>query len=143
MVGLITMKVLFSAILLFAFSSLYAQSYYGVEFIENKGQWKEDYSFKSILGNGVAYFHNNGFTISITHPEDYNRVIERIHGGNGTAQAAGPDNLDPGNGSKDNFSINPVIDPGGQNNSLLLRTHAYRVSFLGSSVASKFIPTNR
>ncbi len=140
MVGLIAMKVLFSTILLLVFSSLNAQSYYGVEFIENKGQWKEDFSFKSILGNGVVYFHNNGFTISITHPEDYNRVIERIHGGNGTAQLSGAENPIPANGNKDNFSIDPLIDQGAQNNSLLLRTHAYRVSFLGSSAAAKFIP---
>jgi len=85
MIGLIAMKVFFSTILMLFFGQLSAQSFYGVEFIENKGQWKEDYAFKSILGNGVAYFHSNGFTIAITHPDDYAAIMSSIHGGNGSS----------------------------------------------------------
>ena len=69
------MKVWFSLILLLFLTRSTGQSFYGVEFIENKGQWKDDYAYKSVLGNGVAYFHKNGFTISITHPDDFARVI--------------------------------------------------------------------
>jgi gliding motility-associated-like protein len=135
------MRVCFSAILLLFFSQMFSQSYYGVEFVENKGQWKEDYAYKSTLGNGVAYFHKNGFTISITHPEDFSRAVERIHGGKGTSSIADPVSGLPGLGNKDNASIEEGISSINQPAELMMRSHAYRVSFLGSSSNAKFLPS--
>ena len=138
MVGLIAMKVFYTTIFMLIFGHGFAQSFYGVEFIENKGQWKEDFAFKSILGNGVAYIHANGFTIGITHPDDYANALNRIHGGGkGSSFVENPSN---DNGSRDNTSILPIENPINKNESLILRSHTYRVSFLGSSGGNKFIP---
>ncbi|MEY3187238.1 MAG: hypothetical protein RL675_1064, partial [Bacteroidota bacterium] len=138
MVGLNTMKVIFSTILMLVFGQVFAQSFYGVEFIENKGQWKEDYAYKSVLGNGVAYLHSNGFTIAITHPDDYATVLNRIHGGNAASNPSAVDrtlNI----GSKENTSILPISDPVKSNEPLLMRSHTYRAQFIGSSGGAKFI----
>jgi len=120
------------------FGQVFAQSFYGVEFIENKGQWKEDFAYKSILGNGVAYIHANGFTISITHPDDYATVLNRIHGGNGASNPTAVDrtlNI----GSKENTEVLPITDLAKSNEPLLMRSHSYRAQFIGSSGSSKFI----
>ena len=135
------MKVWFSLILLLFLTRSTGQSFYGVEFIENKGQWKDDYAYKSVLGNGVAYFHKNGFTISVTHPDDFARVIERVHGGGASSVLSGPVNNLPGVGDKDNASIEENISSISNPQELRLRSHAYRVSFIGSSPNANFIPS--
>lgn len=139
MLGLIAMKVFFSIILTLFFGQAFAQSFYGVEFIENKGQWKEDFSYKSILGNGVAYFHANGFTIAITHPDDYAAIMSSMHGSNA---ASTPSSGIPsyGSGDKDNSTIIPISDPIKGNAPLMLRSHTYRVNFFGSNNAAQFVP---
>jgi hypothetical protein len=135
------MKVWFSPILLLFLTRSTGQSFYGVEFIENKGQWKDDYAYKSVLGNGVAYFHKNGFTISITHPDDFARVIERVHGGGSPSTITSPlDNL-TGVGSKDNASVDEHVSSNNKTQELILRSHAYRVNFIGSSPNANFIPS--
>lgn len=133
------MKVLFSTILTLFFGQVVAQSFYGVEFIENKGQWKEDYAYKSVLGNGVAYFHKNGFTINITHAEDYAAIMSSIHGGN---SKIGATDVQPSDrtSSKDNTSIEPIEQIGAiSNQHLVVRGHAYRVNFLASNGGARFI----
>lgn len=138
MFGLITMKVLFSTISMLVFGLASAQSFYGVEFIENKGQWKEDFAYKTMLGNGVAYFHNNGFTISITHPDDYASMMNRIHGGNKNPSLSNPENP-VGPKEKDNATLVPIANPDFNDQPMQVRAHAYRVNFLGSNGAATYI----
>lgn len=133
------MKVLFSSILMMFFGNVFAQSYYGVEFIENKGQWKEDYAYKSILGNGVAYFHNNGFTINITHSDDYAAMMSRVHGGNPATNSSSEDPT-YSESPKDNSTLLPTQQQVlSSPPNLVLRSHAYRVSFIASNVGAKFL----
>ena len=59
---------------------LSAQSFYSIDFIENKGQWKEDFQYKSTIGNGSVFIQSQGYTILKNNPADYNTVLEYMHG---------------------------------------------------------------
>jgi gliding motility-associated-like protein len=39
-------------------------------FIENRGQWPEDFDFKYIFSNGAVFLNENSLTVNLAHPED-------------------------------------------------------------------------
>ncbi len=39
-------------------------------FIENRGQWPEDFDYKYIFGNGSVFFNENCLTVHLINPED-------------------------------------------------------------------------
>ena len=57
-----------------------AQSFYALDFVENKGQWKGDFRFKTVAGNGTLFISNQGYTVLKNNPEDFSAVMEYIHG---------------------------------------------------------------
>jgi len=77
-----------------------------LNFVENKGQWEKQILFKSDFNNGAFFLEENGFMVLLHHPEDLNKIATIAHGTN-------------------QIKSNP-------NEKHLLRSHAYRVSFLGA-----------
>jgi hypothetical protein len=57
-----------------------AQSFYALDFVENKGQWQGDFRFKTVAGNGTLFISNQGYTVLKNNPEDFSAVMEYIHG---------------------------------------------------------------
>lgn len=111
------------AILQFSTKPVLSQSYYSLEFIENKGQWGDQFQYRADVGNGVFFLQKNGFTVLQHNESDYKRVMELMHGhdhqenGNISKESAGPDGIHSKNESTDR----------------ILRSHAYRVTFAGSA----------
>lgn len=112
------MKISLTIISIWVYSMLFplqgsAQSFYPLDFTENKGQWEGDFHFKSQSGNGILFIEKNGYTILQHHPEDYKKLSEHIHGSNAKQQDDRP--YRPFDAKKQ-----------------LLRSHALNVTFIGS-----------
>lgn len=51
-----------------------------INFIENKGQWKNDVSFMAKIGGGNVWLQNNSFTFNFYHQEDFEKLHQMHHG---------------------------------------------------------------
>ncbi len=104
-----------------------AQSYYALEFTENKGQWGDNFQYKIDMGNGALFITKQGFTILQHNKQDYQKLSERFHGhghdSKASIQADGPD------GIRSDL----------HNETLTLRSHAFRVNFLGSLANAEIV----
>src|SRR6478735_5332454 len=61
--------------------NLFAQtSYFGLEYIENKGQWDKQVTFKSNLNGGAIFLRKTGFTILQHNQKDLTAISESTHG---------------------------------------------------------------
>ncbi|MFZ9241065.1 MAG: hypothetical protein ACO22R_07970, partial [Chitinophagaceae bacterium] len=61
---------------LFALStSISAQSFYSIDFIENKGQWEGDFQFKAIHGSSTIFFNKNGYVVNKLEEEGYRNLM--------------------------------------------------------------------
>ena len=121
-------KIAFVALFLLAYTMVGAQTFYAIDFVENKGQWQGDFKFKSIIGNGALFIQQNGYTILKNHPDDFEAVNDFIHGKRD--QRTEPVKITPG--MKDGEIINEE--------SITLRSHAYKVKFIGTSGSMQFQP---
>lgn len=91
-----------------------------MEFIENKGQWDSRVNYRGNFSSGAFFLEDNGFTVLMNNPEDLKKLSELMHGHGIGSQSPKP--------------------------SVTLRSHAYKVDFLGSSpgiqvVPDKMVPT--
>lgn len=84
------------------------QDYSTVQFIENKGQWDKSIKYIGEVPAGAFYIHQNGFSVLQHDPEAWASAIENAHG----------------HGSKEDRI---------QAKKEALRSHLYKVSFLGSN----------
>jgi gliding motility-associated-like protein len=100
--------------------NLRAQSYYAMEFTENKGQWSAPFQFRSQVGNGVFFIEKQGFTVLQNKTEDYERAMSLMHG-----HSSNPPTADRDKFGRPLASTAPV-------ESFTLHSHAYRVHFMGS-----------
>lgn len=119
--------ILILAVIVFSSRPALAQSYYSLEFIENKGQWGKQFLYKAEVGNGVFFLQQNGFTVLQHNEEDYKRVMELMHG-HDHKENAGPAKDSPG---PDGIRSDP------DQNNRTIRSHAYRVTFAGSTPESE------
>lgn len=101
---------------LFLFCSLFARSQ-GIEFIENKGQWDNKVKFMGRVTGGAFFVHQNGFTVLQHNPDDWARLTESIH----------------------RHGANNAQENGRQSEDGIVRSHAYRVNFLGGATAPQVI----
>lgn len=92
----------------------FAQDYGSVEFVENKGQWDNRVHFAAKTTAGGIFLHPNGFTILQHHPQDWAQVTEAIHERRLAREAI--------------LGLSK------------LRSHAYRVEFVGANAAAAIIP---
>ncbi len=104
--------------------SMHAQSYYALDFTENKGQWKEDFSYKTTIGNGTVFIRSNGITVLKNHPDDQASFLEYTHAHGEVSQ----NGLNRG----DQMGNTP-----GEN--IVIRSHAYTMNFLGTDASSQFV----
>lgn len=100
------------------------------EFIENKGQWENAVKFKGEIPAGAFFLQQKGFTVLQHNTSDLRRFIERTHGGHTR-----------NNDSKDKIDWENQPDRiGGSKETLILRSHAYRVEFAGATDNIQIVP---
>jgi gliding motility-associated-like protein len=80
-----------------------------IEFVENKGQWDPRVRFMGEIGIGNLFLEKGGFTTLLYHPDDLTRLTSGHHGMRASVRGG----------------VNRAEDS--------LRSHAYRVRFLGAS----------
>ncbi|HMX37738.1 MAG TPA: hypothetical protein PKA94_10655, partial [Ferruginibacter sp.] len=85
-----------------------------MEFIQNKGQWDNRVVYRGDFSTGSFFLENNGFTVLLHNVEDLMKVSERLHGHN--------------------------ADPSNMGQPVTLRSHAYKVQFLGTSAFANKAP---
>ncbi|MGF2411583.1 MAG: PKD domain-containing protein [Ferruginibacter sp.] len=94
-----------------------------MEFVENKGQWDSKVNFRGDFNSGSFFLESKGFTVALHNPADLQRVsaIQHGHATVSTSTSA--------NAVEGKSSIPPVSDfpP------ITVRSHAYKVNFLGSN----------
>ena len=118
--------------LLFA-GPLIAQTF---EFTENKGQWDQAVRYKGELSGGAFFLKKNGYRVLQHHPTDYAQAIEALAG----KHVFGPA---PGKEMKSAVSTTlPEVEGGGNGGGFgpVVRSHAYDVSFEGSSPKVGILP---
>ena len=110
-----------------------SQSYYALDFAENKGQWEGNFKFKAQAGNGTFFVEQQGFTILQYNADDYRKIGERVHGhGISTQGNPGVEEQRP-----DLHEASPA-QPEGDN--FIIHSHAIRVSFMGSLPDARPVP---
>ena len=93
-----------------------------MEFIENKGQWNSKVNYRGDFTSGAFFLENRGFTVMLHQSDDLRRLTEVMHG---TAPAGSVENTVTASlASRNRTDEFP---------SVTLRSHAYKVSFLGSN----------
>src|SRR5580658_7237776 len=88
-----------------------------IEFVENKGQWDARVKYMGQLGIGNLFLEGGGYTTLLYQPDDLARLTGERHG-IGAASAKGS---------------------GGKADEIL-RSHAYRVRFLGANDQPEITP---
>lgn len=99
--------------------STFAQG--NIEFVENKGQWDSRVRYKGNVSNGNLFIREGGFTVVQHHPGDYAKLQKHLH-----------DKVPQGN-------------PVDNRQSMVMRSHAFHVDFVGASplievIADKPVP---
>ncbi|WP_295125800.1 PKD domain-containing protein [uncultured Chitinophaga sp.] len=110
-----------------------------LEFVENKGQWKGDFLFKTDLGGTTIFLKKNGFTYLMLSKEDIARVPELNHGHKHNSDVI----FDP---DKKQFVPAPGKPGSGGNSGAgeltasQVRGHAYEVTFVNASPNPEIVP---
>lgn len=99
------------------------------EFVENKGQWDNRIKYKGELSTGAFFLHNKGFTVLLHNPTDLARV-ERGEHGIPTPQR--------NTGARDESKVKKPTT--GVTQSEILRSHSYRVDFVGANENPQIVP---
>ncbi len=94
-----------------------------LEFIENKGQWDARVAYKSEMATGAFFIEKSGFSVVLHQADDLKAFYAFMHGhisnDSNNNEASGATRMD--------HSIPPKTD------GVQLRSHAYRVHFVGAS----------
>lgn len=107
-------------VLCLTFTSVFAQQFDALEFIENKGQWDPRVRFMGTVPGGALFIHPSGFTVLQHNPEDWQTVQDKLHGHIDKTRASQPERT-------------------------TVRSHAYAVEFVGANpnpqiIADKPLP---
>lgn len=92
-----------------------------LQFIENKGQWDNKVAFKTDIPNGAFFLQKNGFSVVLHNTDDLKNLFDHEHGDM---------KADSNVGGVKNISSRSSLPP---KKNLSIRSHAYRVNFLGAS----------
>jgi gliding motility-associated-like protein len=103
-------------------------SFAQLQFVQNKGQWDSHVQYKSDFAGGAFFIEKNGYTVLMENPADREAIEERIHGHVNDSLAA--NRFIPASDG----SVKQTSD------SLVLHSHAYRVSFIGASKNADIAP---
>lgn len=109
-------NIVFTSLLISAFAAT-AQSYNNnIEFIENKGQWDKYVKYRGDVSSGSFFILSDGFTVLQHNKQDVEVLHDMMHG------------------HKNDGS------PISRNKPMKLRSHAYKVNFIGASSDMEVIP---
>jgi gliding motility-associated-like protein len=100
-----------------------------IEFVENKGQWDKQVDFRGEMTMGAFFLQHKGFTVMLQDSNGLKSI--RDHGIASRSPLAGGA---PGAGK------GGVFGAGDPNIGMSLRSHAYRVSFIGAREEAEIIP---
>jgi gliding motility-associated-like protein len=89
-----------------------------IEFVENRGQWDPRVRFMGQISVGNLFLEKGGYTALLYHPDDLTRLTEEHHGVGASAKASA---AKAGNAARTGKEAD------------ILRSHAYRVRFLGAN----------
>ena len=101
------------------------ESVSNIEFVENKGQWTPEVKFKGDISTGAFYLTGKGFTVLLHNPDDLAKITGEHHGGFSPVGTPG-------------FAA--TKGPATTGAAPLLRSHIYRVSFVGGNESARIIP---
>ena len=96
-------------------------SFAQLQFIENKGQWDNKVAFKSDITNGAFFLQKNGFSVVLHNADDLKNFSDHRH----TYL-----NIDSNKVAAKNNTKRSSLP---QKDNFIIRSHAYRVNFLGAS----------
>ncbi|GAB2822970.1 hypothetical protein GCM10027043_25010 [Ferruginibacter profundus] len=99
-----------------------------MQFVENKGQWDSKINFRGDFATGAFFLENRGFTVDMHNPADLQLLSETQHG-----HGAAATNTLAGNARS---QVPPINDYP----AVTVRSHAYKVTFLGSSTVMQAVP---
>ena len=98
-----------------------------IEFVENKGQWDARVKYMGQIGIGNLFLESGGYTTLLYHPDDLARLTGERHG-IGAAS------------TKSSAFAKASADKSGGKVDEILRSHAYRVRFLGANDQPEITP---
>lgn len=101
-----------------------AQSFYSIDFIENKGQWKGDFQFKAIHGSSTVFFNNKGYVVHKLKEEVHNLLHNNVSIFSKLTKA---DSIEIANKDADQ-NTNPST----------IKSHSYQVAFVGGSQVTRY-----
>lgn len=104
------------------------------EFVENKGQWNSQVKFTGDIGTGSFFLQDKGFTILLHNPKDYAAAVD----GHGHSAIKDGRKIDY---SKD--LSGQVVDKSLTGSQRILRSHSYKVEFLGASNNATITPAKQ
>lgn len=117
-----------------------------IEFVENKGQWDSRVDFKGEMTVGAFFLQKKGFTVLLHNADDLARMSDVHHGLPAPVTGGGnPGGGGVGKGQKAAAAATAVPTtvggaPGGVEGDVLVHSHAYAVSFVGSNPDVTVIP---
>ncbi len=123
-------KILSIASILFllqAYIPCLGQSYANLEFVENKGQWDSQITFKGLTSNGAFFLEKNGYRVLQHNSADLEAMAEYYHPDNkSSVKLVTAASIK----SARSASSSPAASP--SQPAVTLRSHAYDVQFVNS-----------
>ncbi len=110
---MIQFRFLLFSFLLILFGTSFSQ---GLEFTENKGQWDSHVKLKTDMSNGALFLESQGYTVVQHNDADLKRVTTQLHGMYDSTTSTATKSGKPGD-----------------DENLILRSHAYKVLFANSN----------
>ena len=127
-------------------SSAATTNFTPLRFVENKGQWKGDFLYKTDLGSSYAYLRKNGFTFQLIDQGDMDKLHDYLHGdapsSGGKPPYVNPDARTAGNAAVAAVNTSASQSPGSTKPRQRpnIKGHVYMVNFLGASINPEIVP---
>lgn len=109
---------------------VFSQSYIGLNFTENKGQWGDKFEYKAIVGDAVFFVERQGYTVLKHDPVMFKNMVVSSHHHHREKDFDNTSKV-----SQNLPDLNPSDD---QSSDRKIKSHAYQVRFLGSNQNIEF-----
>jgi gliding motility-associated-like protein len=93
-----------------------------LQFVENKGQWDPEISYRAQMRNGAFFLHKNGFSVLMQDENDLQKIHLTHHG------------------ITTNSSQKNAVLKNADSSKMVLHSHMYRVSFRNANENTELIP---